>query len=123
MTNHVDRFHAAVKVLAGNGPVKQRLMRAYEEHLVDIDADELPLAVKQDFADLKTSMYRVAPSNGEGPICASVRKMSSKEAGAWGVSIVALYREMMRLEGDSQAVVAANQQDVEPIPPFLVKSS
>ena len=123
MTDHVNRFHAAVTVLAGNGRVKQRLMRAYEEHLIDIDADDLPLALKEDFAELRSSMYRVAPLNGEGPICASVRKMSSKEAGAWGVSIVALYRELMRLEDDSRSVVAANQRDAEPVPPFLVKSS
>ena len=123
MTNHVDRFHAAVTVLAGNGRVKQRLIRAYEENLLDIDTDDLPPAIRQDFADLKTSMYRVAPSNGEGPICASVRKMSSKEAGAWGMSIVALYRELMRLGEDSQAVVAANQPEGDPVPPFLVKTS
>ena len=35
MINHVDRFQAAVTVLAGNGHIKQRLIKAYDENLVD----------------------------------------------------------------------------------------
>ncbi len=76
MTNHVERFHAALTVLAGHGHIKQRLIKAYEENLVDINEDELPISIKQLFADLRSQMYGVTPLNGEGPICASVRKMS-----------------------------------------------
>ena len=98
MTNHVDRFHAAVSVLAGNGRVKQRLTKAYGEYLADIEASDLPATVKQDFADLKSVMFRVDPLNGEGPVCASVRKMSVREAGEYARSVVSLYREILRLE-------------------------
>ena len=80
MADHVDRFHAALIVLAGHGHVKQRLIEAFERHLADIDEDDLPITVKQSFADLRSEMQRVAPSHGEGPICASVRKMSLDEA-------------------------------------------
>ena len=76
MTNHVERFHAALTVLAGHGHIKQRLIKAYEENLVDINDDELPITLKQPFADLRLQMHSVSPLNGEGPICASVRKMS-----------------------------------------------
>ena len=41
MTDHVDRFHAALLVLAGHGHVKQRLIKAFEENLADIQEDEL----------------------------------------------------------------------------------
>ena len=76
MTDHVNRFHAALQVLAGHGHVKQRLIKAFEEHLDDIHEDELPAALKQTFTDLRHEVHRVSPLNGEGPICASVRKMS-----------------------------------------------
>ena len=123
MTNHVDRFHAAVKVLAGNGRVKQRLMKAYEEHLADIEANELPVAVKQEFADLQRLMYRVAPLNGEGPVCASVRKMSGREAGECARSVVSLYGEILRLHEKHPITLPLDQADAEPVPPFLVKSN
>ena len=123
MTNHVDQFHAAVSVLAGNGRVKQRLMKAYEEHLADIEADDLPVAVKQDFADIKTLMYRVAPLNGEGPVRASVRKMSGREAAECARSLVSLYHEIMRLQEANPVKLPLDQPENEPVPPFLVKSS
>ena len=68
MTYHVDRFYAAVSILAGDGHIKQRLMRAYQENLDDISEDELPVDLKKRFAGLKSRMHRVAPLNGEGPI-------------------------------------------------------
>ena len=123
MTNHVDRFHAAVTVLAGSGRVKQRLMKAYEEHLAELEVDDLPIAVKQEFADIKAVMYRVAPLNGEGPICASVRKMSGREAGEWAQSLVSVYREILRLEDGEQVTLPVDQADNAPVPPFLVKSN
>lgn len=123
MTNHVDRFHAAVTVLAGNGRVKQRLTKAYEEHLADIEANELPVALKQQFADLRSMMYRVAPLNGEGSICASVRKMSGREAAECARSVVSLYHEVLRLDSNSKVTMPLDQADAEPVPPFLVKSS
>ena len=122
MTDHVDRFHAAVSVMAGNGSVKQRLMKAYEQHLAAIEDDDVPIAIRQEFADLKSQMYRVAPLNGEGPICASVRKMSSREAGQCGVAIVSLYRELMRLT-DANRVIPVDQTDGPAVPPFLVKTN
>jgi len=123
MTDHVDRFHAAITVLAGNGTVKQRLMKAYEDYLADIEADELPDEVKLGFADLTSLMYRVAPLNGEGAVCASVRKMSTKEAGQCARSVVALYRELVRIAGDSPVALPLDQAKPGPTPPFLVKTS
>ena len=97
MSYHVDRFYAAVSVLAGHGHIKQRLIKAYEDNLDEISADELPIPLKQTFSDLQHQMHRVAPLNGEGPICASVRKMSVAEAAECAVSVVALYGEIVKL--------------------------
>jgi len=122
MTDHVDRFHAALTVLAGHGHIKQRLIRAYEDNLVDIHEDELPIAMKQSFADLRHDMHRVTPLNGEGPICASVRKMSLDEASEIAGRIVTLYGEIARQLDGLQACLPLADADETRVPPFLVKS-
>lgn len=122
MTNYVDRLYAALTVLAGNGHIKQRLIRAYEEHLVEIDEDELPVTLKQPFADLRTLMHRVSPHNGESPVCASVRKMSLKEASACAKQVVALYAEVSGLRNELPATRPLGDDEGVRVPPFLVKS-
>ena len=122
MTDHLDRFHAALTVLAGHGHIKQRLIKAYEEYLVEIHEDELPIAMKQSFVDLRLEMHRVTPLNGEGPICASVRKMSLDEASECAGRIVTLYGEIVCLRGDLQTSLPLNDGEEVHVPPFLVKS-
>jgi hypothetical protein len=122
MTDHLDRFHAALTVLAGHGHIKQRLIKAYEGYLVEIHEDELPIAMKQSFADLRLEMHRVTPLNGEGPICASVRKMSLDEASECAGRIVTLYGEIACQRDDPQARLPLNEGEEIRVPPFLVKS-
>ena len=123
MTNHVDRFHAALTVLAGHGHIKQRLIKAYEDNLADIHDDELPVAAKQSFTDLRSQMHGVTPLNGEGPICASVRKMSIDEASDCAAAIVELFREVARLQDDKQVSMQLPEAEEVRVPPFLVKSN
>ena len=122
MTDHVDRFHAALTVLAGHGHIKQRLMKAFELHLEEIHEDELPSKMRQSFVDLRHEMHRVSPLNGEGPICASVRKMSLADADDCAARIVNLYGEICRASADSQVSLPLADGDEVRVPPFLVKS-
>ena len=122
MTNHVDRFFGAISVLAGDGHVKHRLIRAFQDHLAEIDDDELPVSVKEPFAELRKRMHSVAPLNGEGAIRASVRKMSGTEAGEVAISIVALYADVMRHADTTGLTKPLSSEEAHHIPPFLVKS-
>ena len=122
MTYHVDRLYAAVSVLAGDGHVKQRLIKAYRDNLDDIAEEELPRELRQPFRELRSRLYCVAPLNGEGPVCASVRKMSVKEASDCAQAVVQLYGDMMRLADNLQDRLPLHE-DVAQIPPFLVKSA
>ncbi|MDJ0751331.1 MAG: hypothetical protein QNJ11_17735 [Woeseiaceae bacterium] len=123
MADHVDRFHAALTVLAGHGHVKQRLIKAWEENLSDVHEDELPIALKQSFADLRHDMNRVTPANGESPICASVRKMSLDEASTCAAHVVTLYGALAgRASNDIQVALPLSDNDDIRVPPFLVKS-
>ena len=122
MANHLNRFHAALLVLAGHGHVKQRLIKAFEEHLNEIHEDELPSGLRRSFADLRDELHRVSPLNGEGPICASVRKMSLDQASDCAGRIVTLYGDLLRQEDLAQPEVAAGIDAERHVPPFLVKS-
>jgi hypothetical protein len=121
MTYHVDRFYAAVSVLAGDGHIKQRLIKAYRENLDDIVEDDLPRGLKQSFLELRSRLHCVAPLNGEGPVCASVRKMSVRDASECAAAVVSLYGEVIRQAENLQDPLPLND-DANKVPPFLVKS-
>ena len=123
MSNHINRFYTAVSVLAGHGHIKQRLIQAYEDSLAIIEDDEMPVALRQSFADLKLMMNQVDPLNGEGPICASVRKMSVEEADACARRIIDLYGDMIRFVDSVQENLPLQVQDQPSVPPFLVKAN
>lgn len=122
MSNHVDRFYAAVSVLAGHGNIKQRLIRAYEENLAAVDVAQLPIAIKQPYSDLKYLMSQVEPLNGEGRIRASVRKMSTKEADACAQKIIDLFRDVASYGKRLEEPLPSRKTPRPAIPPFLVKS-
>jgi len=121
MTYHVDRFYAAVSVLAGDGHIKQRLIKAYRDNLDDIVEADLPRELKRSFQDLRTRLHCVAPLNGEGPVCASVRKMSVKDASECAAAVVSLYGDVIRQAENLQDSLPLND-DADTVPPFLVKS-
>ena len=123
MSYHVDNFFSAVSVLAGHGHIKQRLISAYEDNLASIEDDELPFPVRQSFADLKHLMRRVRPANGEGPICASVRKMSVDEANQCAQIMVDIYGDMIRQSDSGQTMLPLQIDDRPAVPPFLVESN
>jgi hypothetical protein len=121
MTYHVDRFYAAVSVLAGDGHIKQRLIRAYQDYLDDIVEGDLPRELKLAFRELRSTLNSVAPLGSEGTVCASVRKMSASEACECAVKIVDLYSEMIRQAETLQDPIPLHEEKVK-VPPFLVKS-
>ena len=123
MSNHLNRFYAAVSALAGHGNIKQRLIHAFEENLSVIEDDELPVVVKQTFADLRTMLSGVDPLNGEGRIRATVRKMSIIEAEECAQMMIDLYTDMVRFEDHAQESLALNVGDQRSVPPFLIKSN
>ena len=122
MSNHLNRFYGAVSALAGHGNIKQRLMVAFEDYLALIEADEVPIAVKQSFADLHQIMSGVDPLNGEGRFRATVRKMSVFEADECAQKMVDLYTEIIRFEDQTQESLPLRLGDQPLLPPFLVKS-
>ena len=122
MSNHIKRLYAAVSVLAGHGDIKQRLIKAYEENLAIIDDDDLPIALKQTFADCRHKMSQVDPLNGEGRIRATVRKMSIAEADTCARKLLDLYSDIIRYEDLAQDSLPLRMAAKAVVPPFLIKS-
>lgn len=123
MSKYVNRFYSAALVMAHQGHIKQRLIEAFEKNLAAIDEDILPLGVRQPFAELRRMMSQVDPLNGEGRICASVRKMSLEEADECAHKMIELYGDMIRHASGAQEVLPLHIEDQQQVPPFLVKSS
>jgi len=122
MSYHVDRFYDAVTMLTGDGHIKHRLTRAYQDNLLAIEDDELPIELKETFADLKRRMHAETPLNGEGAIRGSVRKMSVREASECAKSVVFLYRELLQQSDSAQGTLSLSGDESHGAPPFLVKS-
>ena len=122
MSYHEDCLFAAVSALATHGRVKQRLIIAYGDHLDGIDEDDLPVVLREPFSELRQKMYGVAPANGEGAICASVRKMSKPQADQCASMILELYRDVIRMGDSLQSQMPLPEEEAAVIPPFLVKS-
>lgn len=122
MPHHVDRFGTALTVLAGHGHIKNRLIQAFEDNLRDIDDASLPRPVSQAFTRLRDRMTAVAPLNGEGPICASVRKMSIVEADECARILVDIYGDLLRIRAVSTPVAVDTEDDGADVPTMLLKT-
>jgi len=99
MSSAWENFFAATTVLASVGPIKHRLAEAFREHLADLDEDELPREIREEFTSLSSNLCRVRPMRGETAIQATVRKMSDLEAGGHAVRIVGMLGVLARLQG------------------------
>ena len=122
MPHHVDRFGTALSVLAGPGHIKDRLIKAFDENLTDIDDATLPRPISRSFRDLRHRLTAVAPLNGEGPVCASVRKMSIMEADECARSLLGMYGEILRSDVNSELVDLEDEAASADVPAMLLKS-
>jgi hypothetical protein len=109
------RFEAAVRVLVGDGPVKQRLGQAYARHLQDLQQDDLPDAMHARYEDLQAAMHRKAtPMGGANSIRIAVQKMSFAQASAYAETILELYAELLRSAERSEPLKIVRSEDAPP---------
>ncbi|MBP6514260.1 MAG: hypothetical protein KA224_03725 [Steroidobacteraceae bacterium] len=90
MPSALELLNAATVTLVGSGNIKQRLVSAYREQLVHLDAAPLPRDIRDSFEALTVGLTRVRPLAGEDAVTATVRKMSIEEADRWAATVVAL---------------------------------
>jgi hypothetical protein len=95
------RLYPAIRLLVGPEPVKQRLVQVWLKYLDDIPASDLPRQVRDEFMELRRSMYARTPLPHETAPEASVRKMSIKEATQHAECIV----NVLNLMADESGVI------------------
>jgi hypothetical protein len=120
MSQIIERFEAAVQALVADGPVKERLARAYIEFLEDLQEVELPTG-NTAFGALHTALHRIPPVGREGWVRASVQKMSPTEAGRHARTIVGLYQQLLEAPRLAEPLKVVESGAVE-APEFLLSA-
>lgn len=115
MAAHWEDFQAAMQVLVGAGPVKQRLVDAYRHHLAPLREHDLPDAVRDRFVALRTAMHEASATGGMTAPEASVRKMSEKDAAEHAAAILEMFTVLSALNESESAprlrIVASGTDD------------
>jgi hypothetical protein len=71
-----EQLEGAALSLARSGSIKDRLADAFRKHLVQVDVEELPEALRAPFRACRETLTRERPLRGEDAVRATVRKMS-----------------------------------------------
>ena len=97
MNNACDEFQGATLTLARSGPIKDRLVEAYRNHLANVCEEELPREMREEFRAVSSSFTRERPMlRGEDAARATIRKMSTDEADRLASSVVRIFSEIAR---------------------------
>jgi hypothetical protein len=96
MSTTWEQLEGAALSLARAAPIKERLVDAFRNHLSQVDADELPQALRAQFRACHQALTRERPLRGEDAVRATVRKMSNLEADELACSVVRLFADMVR---------------------------
>ena len=101
-----DRFHGAALLLAGAGPVKQRLADAFRTQLADLEIEELPRELRAEFLAIATSLTSGRAVGGMGVIDATVRKLSDAQAAIYATRLITMYGTLAQAQVQAQRTPA-----------------
>jgi hypothetical protein len=98
-----DVFDAAARGLVGAGPVKQRLIEAWRDHLATLHDKDVPEGLRSDLAALRAAMHTAHATGGMTGPEASVRKMSEAEAADHATRVLRMFVMLVSGEADAGA--------------------
>jgi hypothetical protein len=96
MSTTWEQLEGAALSLARAGSIKDRLAEAFRSHLAEVNADELPESLRQQFRVCHDTLIRERPQPGEDAVRATVRKLSGSEADELASFVVRLYGAYVR---------------------------
>ncbi len=91
-----QQLEGAALVLARSSSIKDRLAEAYRDHLSQVNPENIPEPLRDQFRACLEALTRERPQRGEDPVRATVRKMSNLEADEIACSLVRLYGALVR---------------------------
>lgn len=97
-----QRFHGAALVLAGAGPVKQRLADAFRIHLLDLEVEELPRELRAEFLSLSASLTSRRAVGAQSIVDATVLKLSDAQAAGLSARLIAMYGQLAQSQAAPQ---------------------
>jgi hypothetical protein len=100
MNDTIDHLQQATLRLSQEGSLKERLVDAYSEHLLNIESLCLPELVRGEFEALHAAMHSAVPQPRECVIRASVRKMSIDEVRTHAALVVRVFAVVARGDVD-----------------------
>lgn len=119
----LQKFKSAALILTRSGTVKERLHAAYRQQLCEIECEQLPSDIRDDFANLLRAMTRERPLRGEDAAAATIRKLSNDQAETLAALLIDLFSRMSSLGiSEEVRVVPASQSAAQVIPLFSAES-
>lgn len=112
MSTTWEQLEGAVLTLARPGTIKDRLADAFRNHLAQVNADDLPEALRAGFRTCHNALTRERPLRGEDAVRATVRKMSNEQADEVACGIVRMFSALAQ-----QAQPALAQPETLAAPP------
>jgi hypothetical protein len=120
MQTNWERFRDAVLVLAGSGPVKQRLTDAYQVHLRDFAPDDLPRDLRAPYSAVVAALQSSQRTGSLDAISAAVRKMSEADAAQYAQAIVRVFAGLNEAPAASRPATVLRAVPLEDeVPAFL----
>lgn len=118
----LQKFKSAALILTRSGSVKERLYAAYRQQLCDIECDQLPSDIREDFANLLRAMTRERPLRGEDAAAATIRKLSAEQVETLAAMLIDLFSRMSSLGIHEEVRVIPSQPQGQVIPLFTAES-
>jgi hypothetical protein len=115
MESTLDQLQRAALRLSQEGSIKDRLADAYAAHLLEVDTEDLPDDVRDDFAAMCEAMHRERPLPRESVIRASVRKMSNEQAGQHAALVVRAFASLARAESGGASMRRPGRKTAAPV--------
>ncbi len=117
-----ERFRDAAVLLAGAGPIKQRLLQAYQKHLTELESEDLPRELRAEFSLISDALHRVPRTGTCDTVSASVLKMSEDEAGRHAQEIVRIFGGLSEAHVPVRPATVLRAVPDETVPAFLSRA-
>jgi hypothetical protein len=105
MSTTWEQLEGAALSLVRSGPIKERLVDAYRNHLAFVIVEDLPESLRAPFCACHEALTREPPLRGEDAVRATVRKLSNHEADELALSVVRLFATIARESALHEAAI------------------
>lgn len=98
MSHAWEQLRQAVHVLAQTGSPRERLARAFADHLADLRQKDLPAEIRQDFTKLADTLYFYRTSPDAAAVNGRLESVDDAAIGRMITSILAMYDAVARYQ-------------------------